>query len=194
MISRPFFSLFSILFFFLFLQNASAEQQSETQSAVERLELKQHERLLRVKMETDAVLQPFTSDGCSGWLSSSWQFFAEKISYIEEVHGEKPPWEACCVTHDRAYHSGGNFQASPQQGYEERKQADLALKDCVLQTGKERIPELIQYYEISESELNILYNTVAELMYSAVRVGGLPCTGLPWRWGYGWPDCKGYLE
>ena len=34
-----------------------------------------------------------------------------------------------------------------------------------------------------------LYAAIAELMYRAVRIGGIPCSGLPWRWGYGWPEC-----
>jgi len=27
-----------------------------------------------------------------------------------------------------------------------------------------------------------------------VRVAGGPCTGLDWRWGYGWPDCGEDIE
>ena len=30
----------------------------------------------------------------------------------------------------------------------------------------------------------------ADMMYRAVRIGGGPCTGLPWRWGNGWPGCN----
>ena len=30
---------------------------------------------------------------------------------------------------------------------------------------------------------------IADLMYRAVRIGGVPCTGLPWPWDYGWPEC-----
>ena len=33
------------------------------------------------------------------------------------------------------------------------------------------------------------HEAVASLMYRAVRLGGIPCSGLPWRWGYGWPEC-----
>jgi len=31
---------------------------------------------------------------------------------------------------------------------------------------------------------------IAEIMYRAVRLGGAPCTTLPWRWGFGWPKCE----
>jgi hypothetical protein len=45
-------------------------------------------------------------------------------------------------------------------------------------------------YGIGEDDVRLLYNSLAEGMYGAVRIGGAPCTGLSWRWGYGWPNCK----
>ena len=34
------------------------------------------------------------------------------------------------------------------------------------------------------------YEAISELMYRAVRIGGIPCTNQPWRWGYGWQQCR----
>jgi hypothetical protein len=45
-------------------------------------------------------------------------------------------------------------------------------------------------YGLSGQEVETLYAAIAALMYRAVRVGGMLCTGLPWRWGYGWPECE----
>jgi len=73
--------------------------------------------------------------------------------------------------------------------YQARKQADLALKACVLETGVKRAPVLIAEYDISAEDVAFIYASIADLMHQAVRLGGLPCTGLPWRWGYGWPAC-----
>ena len=42
---------------------------------------------------------------------------------------------------------------------------------------------------VLQSTVETLYAANAELMYSAVRIGGIPCSALPWRWGYGWPEC-----
>lgn len=77
------------------------------------------------------------------------------------------PFEVCCVAHDRAYHAGGG-EATPRGGYMARLGADRRLRACVADTGGQ---------------------AVAEAMFGAVRLGGGPCSGLPWRWGYGRPDC-----
>jgi hypothetical protein len=43
--------------------------------------------------------------------------------------------------------------------------------------------------DIPETELAAAYDVIAGLVYRAVRAGGVPCSTLPWRWGYGWPKC-----
>ena len=83
-----------------------------------------------------------------------------------------PPWEGCCLSHDRAYWRGGPT--------EKRLLADIELMGCVARNG---------------------HPWVAMLMFVAVRVGGpwwLPFpsvrrAGGRWRfsfdgvrWGYGW--------
>ena len=68
--------------------------------------------------------------------------------------------------------------------------ADRALESCVVEVGVERSGALQEIYGLSESQARILYQAVAGLMYRAVRLGGIPCTDQPWRWGYGWPKCR----
>lgn len=85
-----------------------------------------------------------------------------------------------------------------------RQLADEELRSCVLatressaliaasfaaQVGTFRNPEPVNNRVNHASELDRLYPLAAELMYRVVRVGGMPCSGLPWRWGYGSPPC-----
>jgi hypothetical protein len=159
--------------------------------ALERqLEMGRHEQLVILKSHDDSALTEFTTDGCSGGLSVGWEYLAGKIQQFQARHGTRPAWESCCTEHDQEYHSGGSGQATASESFDARKEADLALKACVLKTGVERSPELVTNYDLSAREVEILYTTVAELMYRSVRIGGMPCTGLPWRWGYGWPQCE----
>jgi hypothetical protein len=122
-----------------------------------------------------AQLAPFETDGCSGGLSAVWRLVAESAPAFAVRWGAKPPWEHCCVAHDRLYHAGGS--GDPAQGYAERLAADEALRVCVAQ-------------ELEGSDLEPAAGAIAETMFVAVRLGGGPCSGLPWRWGYGWPGCS----
>jgi hypothetical protein len=154
-----------------------------------RLELSRHEALLARIAAPDSTLAPFTTDGCSGGLSVGWQYLAEHIDMVQDKHGTRPPWETCCVEHDRHYHAGASMGETAEESFVARKQADLALRACVLATGQNRAAELSIEYDITPESVHTLYTAIAELMYRAVRAGGIPCSGLPWRWGYGWPAC-----
>ncbi len=127
-----------------------------------------------------ARLVAFSSDGCSGGLSEGWQLFAKLAPAFHRKYGEKPPWEHCCVEHDRAY-----WQGEADSGFDKRKSADLALKQCVIETGRRMKPDLLDKQGLTEDQFSL----AASLVYRAVRVGGLPCSIFPWRWGYGWPSC-----
>ncbi len=96
-------------------------------------------------------LKPFTSDGCSAFPDGT--FKQNKL------------WLDCCIQHDVAYWKGGSR--------DERKQADLKLKQCVAKVGQ---PE------------------IAKLMLAGVRVGGTPYLPTSFRWGYGWPYFRGYKK
>ncbi|MEE9589312.1 MAG: hypothetical protein V3V97_14960, partial [Hyphomicrobiaceae bacterium] len=64
------------------------------------------------------------------------------------------------------------------------------LHRCVSEVGEERTEDLANAYGLSHEQIAMLYRTIADIMYKAVRLGGAPCTLLPWRWGFGWPQCK----
>jgi len=161
-----------------------------TMDSLERqLELHKHRDLLERMAATGSTLAPFTTDGCSGGLSAGWEYLAEEIEDVRSIHGKGPPWEDCCIEHDRHYHAGPGNGATAEESFEARKQADLALQACVVETGQTRAQALSAEYGVSPGSVDILYAVIAELMYRAVRLGGVPCSGLPWRWGYGWPEC-----
>jgi hypothetical protein len=90
---------------------------------------------------------PFTTDGCSGGMTAIWKFLWRK----------DPPWNNCCVEHDKLYWKGGSRK--------DREEADWALVECVSNNG---------------------YPIFAYLMWCAVRIGGNPLLPFSWRWGYGW--------
>ncbi|WP_068118519.1 hypothetical protein [Tropicimonas marinistellae] len=152
------------------------------------VELPSHEWLAKRRREPGAELTPFTTDGCSGGMSSLWTFTAERFPAFAEAHEGIPPWEACCVTHDRAYHTGGP-DPDPEASFEARLAADGALKTCVAATADSRDAVLQDLYGLDEAQVRQVYRAISEAMFQAVRLGGGPCTGLPWRWGYGWPQC-----
>ena len=191
-------TIFLLLLLFLFGIIWSQRSVTKTASTVapdtdpleHRLEIGLHEKLLSVKGNPDNALTPFTTDGCSGGLSVGWEYLANHVPHFQEKHGSTVPWEPCCVDHDRLYHSGGEQHIDVTASFEARHNADLELKNCVMLIGQKRSPELMKEYELSAAEVEQLYTTIANLMYGAVRVGGIPCSGLPWRWGYGWPHCR----
>ena len=157
---------------------------------VYQLEIAGHHKLSAVKNNPLNQLNQFVSDGCSGGLSAGWEYLAGKVQKFETRYGAKPPWEACCVSHDRVYHAAGGRELSAAESFELRRRADQRLRVCVQKSGTEQSAALSRAYGISSQEVERLYTVISSLMYRAVRIGGLPCTGLTWRWGYGWPECE----
>lgn len=153
-------------------------------------EIRQHEQLVRTRNGPGAELTPFVSDGCSGGLSVGWSFVSATFPPIARHHGNLPPWEHCCHAHDRLYHGGAPAAADARASFDARREADEELRRCVIEVGAERTEDLANAYDLSHDEIATLYRTIAEIMYKAVRLGGGPCTRLPWRWGFGWPQCK----
>jgi hypothetical protein len=154
-----------------------------------RMEIGRHERLVKARASEGVKLAPFVSDGCSGGQSAGWDLLARTFPEMAKRHGDLPPWQQCCVVHDRAYHAGGGRRADAEASYAARRHADEQLRQCVIRTGKGRAADLMSDYGLSRDQVSTLYRSVADVMYRAVRIGGAPCTGLPWRWGFGWPKC-----
>lgn len=153
-----------------------------------RVELMAHQRLERLRLTPEAELVPFTTDGCSGGMSATWDMVARMFPEFAEIHMETPPWESCCVVHDQAYYLGGE-DPTPEASYSARLAADTALRSCVQATSELRRDELKSQYDVSDTRIDQAYDLIAASMFDAVRVGGGPCSGLTWRWGYGWPQC-----
>lgn len=84
-------------------------------------------------------------------------------SFPDGTWAEQQLWLDCCIQHDFAYWQGGS--------YSERTAADRALEACVAELG--------------ETEISLL-------MFLGVRVGGTPFIPTNFRWGYGWPEWRGY--
>jgi len=106
--------------------------------------------LLTCGCASTTVLSDFTSDGCSLFPDGDFK--------------NRALWCDCCFIHDIAYWRGGT--------QEERKQADEALRQCVLNRTKSK--------------------SLARLMYDGVRAGGHPAFPAWYRWGYGWQYGRGY--
>jgi hypothetical protein len=174
----------------LFVLSGSVEAQDWSSGvAMRALESPGHETLMALVERSDTTLTPFETDGCSGGLSEAWDVVASRFPKFEEAHQSLPPWESCCVTHDRAYHNAAGV-SDASSSFEVRLSADLALKSCVISTGTDRLDVLVDVYDVSPVQIEKAYDSIAEAMYLAVRVGGAPCSGLPWRWGYGYPSCS----
>lgn len=163
-----------------------AWSQAEDWTLQLQIELPAHRSLMAAS--DGAALAPFETDGCSGGLSLAWRSVAAAFPDFAEVHEEVPPWEACCVIHDRAYHNAGGVRTA-RASFDARLEADEALRACVISEGETRRDLVAAEYGIALENIDRAYATVAEAMFVAVRFGGGPCTGLPWRWGYGFPQC-----
>lgn len=152
------------------------------------IEMAAHRRLVEVMDRTGHAPAAFVTDGCSGGRSMAWDLIADRLPAFAETHEKHPPWEACCVTHDRAYHAAGGARAA-EESYRTRFTADQALRECVLDIGARRTQYLSESYGLTERQIANAYRLIADAMFDAVRLGGGPCSGMPWRWGYGYPGC-----
>ena len=66
---------------------------------------------------------------------------------------------------------------------------DEGLRACVFEVGAGRAPDMADTYGATAEQVAGAYGAIAGAMFQAVRLGGGPCTGLPWRWGFGFDDC-----
>jgi hypothetical protein len=154
------------------------------------IELKAHRELIQLLREDGRRLSAFATDGCSGGLSKAWLTVSDHFPAFAKAHEKAPPWEHCCITHDRSYHSAGGATEA-HESYVLRLAADRALRKCVSKTGNRRSAYLSTKYGLSEDQIHAAYEAIANAMFDAVRIGGFPCSGLEWRWGYGYAQCAG---
>ncbi len=164
------------------LGTAMAQEAPRPLAPHQKVEVSLMEKLARIQSDPSTTLASFTTDGCSGGMSGIWSQLAGLWPAFTEYFGDQPPWVGCCIEHDRAYWLGLG-------GFEGRLAADQSLRACVHETGERLKEELSAEWSQPPERVEATFLLAGELMYSAVRLGGGPCTPLPWRWGYGWPLC-----
>ncbi len=179
----------SILLLAVLLTAPGARGSDDLINAMIALEQALMDRLEREQQRPGVKIAAFSSDGCSGGMSAAWQYLAGLYPPLAEQIGDQPPWQHCCVEHDREY-----WQGSGRNGYQMRLQSDRNLRHCVVRTGQRQQLRLAQRLGITPAEVTDAFTVSADMMYRAVRIGGGPCTGLPWRWGHGWPECNPISE
>lgn len=151
----------------------------------QQLETWRMQRLAQVQTDPAVEIEPFTTDGCSGGMSDAWLYMARWFPSFKARYGETPPWQDCCVQHDKLY-----WRGATDAGYERRLEADRALRQCVQQVGRTNSASLAEEHDLDREQVERGFEIASQLMYRAVRIGGEPCTVFPWRWGYGWPPCS----
>ncbi|MEM1074913.1 MAG: hypothetical protein AAF665_04070 [Pseudomonadota bacterium] len=167
---------------------AAAEGSDSLTNLQRSFEMPAHRSLQNTIRDGENALIPFETDGCSGGMSWSWQLAADLFPGFEASQGQRPPWENCCVTHDIAYHNAGGA-ADAESSFDARLAADTALEQCVRAQGASDAKSLAGLYSVSEDQILRAYDLISQSMYNAVRLGGGPCSGLPWRWGFGYKGC-----
>ena len=100
-----------------------------------RVEIGQHERLIKRRTKDGTTLAAFASDGCSGNLSTGWELVSRTVPAVAKHHGDRPPWESCCVAHDRLYHGGGAANLDAKGSFVARRVADEQLRRQWQQQG-----------------------------------------------------------
>jgi hypothetical protein len=168
---------------------AVAQEDADGASFQRSLEMPAHRSLQSIISDSETTLAPFETDGCSGGMSWSWRLVSDVFEDFAEAQGTIPPWEHCCVIHDRAYHSAGGAQTAGDS-YAARLAADEALRLCVVDQGQMQVTQLSQRYDVPPERIEQAYGLIGDAMFSAVRLGGAPCSILPWRWGFGYPLCQ----
>jgi hypothetical protein len=170
------------------LPHAAIAQDGALGALQRNVELPAHRGLMAVVADPETTLAPFVTDGCSGGLSATWEVVADLFPDFEGAHSREPPWEACCIAHDLLYHDASG-STSPAASFDARLAADEALRVCVVTNSQERIPDLADLYDVTAEQVRLAYGAIGDATFNAVRFGGAPCSGLPWRWGYGYPGC-----
>ena len=147
-------------------------------------EQEQMEQLEAMKAVTS--LSVFASDGCSGGISTSWNTamanYDSTIGLVSSNYADVTilPFESACITHDKAYHQGVG-------GYTARLQADRQFRADIIEYGITNAADIQERANLASPEHAVrLYEFIADTVYRGVRLGGAPCTGEAYAWGYGY--------
>lgn len=149
--------------------------------------LDERQKMMRLQQTKERyALDTFKSDGCSGAVSDAWRLAARELpdtfpklagNYAEV---DEPPFEYACIAHDRIYHKG-------EGGYVGRLKADNALREEILTYSMSHLEDIKERTGLEHDESALfLYEIIAEAVYRGVRIGGAPCTGQQYAWGYGY--------
>ena len=149
----------------------------------------QHARLLQTYAATRQRTK-FYTDYCSAGLSPGWQMAGAVNPFLARNARGGPPFEHCCVAHDRKYHSAGWSYASPQASLRARAQTDAELRRCVVRSGIAVTRAVEAKTGVSGGATALSYGLLGEIMQGAVSAAGGPCTGFSWRWGNGTTECR----
>ena len=148
------------------------------------IERQQMMRLEQTKEQT--IRTPFVTDGCSGNVSKAWSEVVGQLSSIfsdideRYFNAQNIPFEYACEAHDKLYHEGTG-------GYVGRLQADNTLRREILEYAITHTDDIKRRTRLKTDESAIfLYETIADIIYRGVRLGGAPCSGESYAWGYGY--------
>lgn len=148
-----------------------------------------YERLVRAYRASGGKLAKFESDGCSVGISPGWRAASAINPFLARNRTGGPPFEHCCVAHDKVYHSAARNYPNPLASLRARTLADDALRRCVRRAGLDVKREIEKKTGVSANATALSYGFFGEIMQGAVTIGGGPCTGASWRWGNGSVQC-----
>jgi hypothetical protein len=144
------------------------------------------EMLLLEETKKEVRISKFETDGCSGNVSEAWSLSIRGLSALSKNFAEKYegaqniPFEDACVRHDKIYYLGAG-------GYDARLQADNKLRADIISYGINNAEQIRDRASLKTKEDAIfMYEIIAEAVYRGVRLGGGPCTGQSYAWGYGY--------
>lgn len=90
------------------------------------------------------------------------------------------PFESACVEHDYLYYKG-------EGGYEARLMVDNKLRSDIINYAISNWQEITEKTPLkTKEEVIFAFEKIAEMIYRGVRIGGSPCTGQPYAWGFGY--------
>lgn len=145
------------------------------------------QRMTQLELMKDRIqLSKFETDGCSGNVSDAWRIVVDRISRVSDDFSERYaeaqniPFEYACIEHDQIYHRG-------EGGYAGRLQADNQLRNEIISYAINNTAEIKHRTNLgTKEEVLALYEKIAEAVFHAVRIGGAPCSGKHYAWGFGY--------